>query len=81
MAEQVDSVGRLMQDLEKDRVEKFGELTSHLKLAGEQTELLAGRRRHAQRGPRGQQGRGQWGERMAEDILRAAGFVGEHQLR
>ncbi len=75
MAEEVDNVGRLMRELEKDRVEKFGELTKHLQLAGEQTALLAGTTASLKEALAGTKARGQWGERMAEDILRAFGFV------
>ena len=75
MAEGVDNVGRLMRELEKDRVEKFGELTKHLQMAGEQTALLAGTTASLKEALAGTKSRGQWGERMAEDILRAFGFV------
>jgi DNA recombination protein RmuC len=75
MAEQVDSVGRLMRELEKDRIEKFGELAKHLQMAGEQTALLAGTTASLKEALAGTKSRGQWGERMAEDILRASGFV------
>jgi DNA recombination protein RmuC len=75
MAEQVDSVGRLMRELEKDRVEKFGELAKHLQMAGEQTALLAGTTASLKEALAGTKSRGQWGERMAEDILRVSGFV------
>ncbi len=74
MTVELDNVGRLMKDLEKDRVEKFGELTKHLQLAGEQTAALLRTTGVLKEALAGAKARGQWGERMAEDILRVAGF-------
>lgn len=75
MTAEIDNVGRLMRELEKDRLEKFGELTRHLQLAGEQTTLLTRTTASLKEALTGTKARGQWGERMAEDILRASGFV------
>ncbi len=75
MTTELDSIGRLMKDLEKDRAEKFGELTRHLQMAGEQTNLLLQTTGLLKEALAGAKSRGQWGERMAEDILRAAGFA------
>jgi DNA recombination protein RmuC len=68
-------VTELVRDLEKDRENKFGELTARLRLMGEQTASLnttTGALREALASTRA---RGQWGERMADDVLRAAGLV------
>ena len=75
MTTELENVGRLMKDLEKDRAEKFGELTRHLQVAGEQTNLLLQTTGLLKEALAGAKSRGQWGERMAEDILRAAGFA------
>lgn len=75
MTRELDNIGRLMKDLEKDRAEKFGELARHLRVAGEQTNLLLQTTGLLREALAGAKTRGQWGERMAEDILRAAGFV------
>jgi len=75
MTIELDAIGRLMKDLERDRAEKFGELTRHLQVAGEQTNLLLQTTGLLKEALAGAKSRGQWGERMAEDILRAAGFV------
>ena len=75
MTTELDNIGRLMKDLEKDRAEKFGELAKHLQVAGEQTNLLLQTTSLLKEALAGAKTRGQWGERMAEDILRAAGFV------
>ncbi|MDI6785011.1 MAG: DNA recombination protein RmuC, partial [bacterium] len=61
--------------LEKDREQKFGELASQLRLTAEQTgklQEIAGQLRNALASTKI---RGQWGERMAEDVLRLAGFI------
>jgi DNA recombination protein RmuC len=68
-------VTELVRELEKDRENKFGELTARLRLMGEQTASLnttTGALREALASTRA---RGQWGERMAEDVLRLVGFV------
>ena len=75
MTIELDNIGRLMKDLEKDRAEKFGELTKHLQVAGEQTNLLLQTTGFLREALAGAKTRGQWGERMAEDILRSAGLA------
>ena len=75
MTTELDNIGKLMKDLEKDRAEKFGELTRHLQVTGEQTNLLLQTTGLLKEALAGAKSRGQWGERMAEDILRAAGFA------
>lgn len=72
---ELEKVGRVVQDLEKDREEKFGQLTSQLKNAGEQTALLLHTTQTLKEALASSKARGQWGERMAEDVLRLAGFV------
>lgn len=70
----LDKVSSQMQVLEKDRENKFGELSNQLKnnnaqmatlqkVTGTLSEALANSR-----------ARGQWGQRMAEDVLQLAGF-------
>ncbi len=70
---------RAIQDqvagFEKDRVQKFGELSAHLKTAAEQTAKLQDTAAHLRQALASTKTRGQWGERMAEDVLRLAGFV------
>jgi DNA recombination protein RmuC len=75
MAKEMENVSQLMTNLEKDRVEKFGELSKHLKLAGEQTAALTQTTNTLREALASTKARGQWGERMAEDILRLAGFI------
>jgi DNA recombination protein RmuC len=68
-----------MQDLvagfEKDRVQKYGELSAHLRAAAEQTAKLQDTANHLRQALVSTKARGLWGERMAEDVLQLAGFV------
>jgi len=75
-----------MQDLvssfEKDRTQKFGELSAHLRTAAEQTAKLQDTANHLRQALVSTKARGLWGERMAEDVLQLAGFVeGVNYLR
>jgi DNA recombination protein RmuC len=68
-----------MQDLvssfEKDRTQKYGELSAHLRTAAEQTAKLQDTANHLRQALVSTKARGLWGERMAEDVLQLAGFV------
>lgn len=75
MGGELEKVSRLMQALEKDREEKFGQLANQLKNTGEQTALLQQTTHLLKEALASSKARGQWGERMAEDVLRLAGFV------
>ena len=75
MNTELENVTIFMQGLEKDRVEKFGVLASQLKTAGEQTAALVQVTATIREALASTKVRGQWGERMAEDVLKLAGFV------
>jgi len=75
MGTELEKVATLVQDLEKDRVQKFGELTNQLKSTSEQTTALIETTNTLREALSSTQSRGQWGERMAEDVLRLAGFI------
>ncbi|MBW1817253.1 MAG: DNA recombination protein RmuC [Deltaproteobacteria bacterium] len=77
MVRELEKVSTLVGNLEKDRVEKFGDLSRQLKTACQQTEALAHATDSLRQALSGTRTRGQWGERMAEDVLRTAGFI-EH---
>ena len=62
-------------NFEKDREQKFGELSKQLKLTAEQTGKLQETTGKLQTALASTKARGQWGERMAEDVLRLAGFI------
>jgi len=75
-----------MQDVvagfEKERVQKYGELSAHLKTAAEQTAKLQDTANHLRQALVSTKARGMWGERMAEDVLQLAGFIeGVNYLR
>jgi len=75
MSGRLEGVKTLMQNLDKDRAQKFGELVKQLQVASEQTTELTRTTDSLRRALSGGKSRGQWGERMAEDVLRLAGFV------
>ena len=73
MSKGLEDVALLMQQLEKDRETKYGALEQQLKQTGEQTAALAQTTNSLREALSSSQARGQWGERMAEDVLRIAG--------
>jgi len=73
----VERLQDFVQELERDREAKFGYLAGQLRMAGEQTATLTDTTQRLREALAGSKSRGQWGERMAEDVLRAAGLV-EH---
>jgi DNA recombination protein RmuC len=75
MTSELGNVSKLVRELEKDRGEKFGELTSQLKSTGQQTAALMQTTNSLREALVSTKARGQWGERMAEDVLRMAGFI------
>ncbi|OHD67224.1 MAG: recombinase RmuC [Spirochaetes bacterium RBG_16_49_21] len=75
MQQELDKVGRLMKDLETDRVKKFGELSSSLRQINDQTASLRETTDSLRQALSSTKVRGQWGERMAEDVLHLAGFI------
>jgi len=75
MTVELEKVSTLMKDLEKDRVEKFGQLSSQLRITNEQTTVLMKTTSSIREALASTKTRGQWGERMAEDVFRLAGFV------
>ena len=75
MTARLEGVKTLMQTLETDRAQKFGEVAKHLQMAHEQTAVLTKTTNSLREALSGSRARGQWGERMAEDVLRLAGFV------
>lgn len=68
-------LGNTLQTLERDRRQSHGALLEQVQQARQATQglqLTTGQLREALASP---QRRGQWGERIAEDILRLAGFI------
>jgi DNA recombination protein RmuC len=75
MKSRLEHVQNMVSDFEKDREKKFGELTTQLKFTAEQTSKLQETANQLRTVLASSKARGQWGERMAEDVLRLAGFV------
>ena len=75
MKEDLRGIETLVTTLERDREQKFGELTSQLKSTTEQTMKLRETTGKLHMALSSTKARGQWGERMAEDVLRLAGFI------
>lgn len=67
-------VGELIASMQQDRAEQDGRLTTRLDQAVAVTTTLADTTRSLREALASPKARGQWGERMAEDVLRAAGF-------
>ena len=68
-------VASLVGELQRDRAQQTGEITSGLEQAFRVTSSLADSTRSLERALASPKARGQWGERMAEDVLRSAGFI------
>ncbi len=75
MTAELRKVSELVKEIEKDRERKFGEITNQLKITGEQTTALIQSTSTLREALGSTKARGQWGERMAEDVLRMAGFI------
>ncbi|MBI2869904.1 MAG: DNA recombination protein RmuC [Chloroflexi bacterium] len=77
MKADLQKVERLVTDIDSKREKSFGEVSTHLKLVGEQTGKLQETTGKLQAALANTRVRGQWGERMAEDVVRTIGLV-EH---
>jgi DNA recombination protein RmuC len=75
MKSEMRKVEDLMQALEKDREQKFGQVAAQLKASAEQTAKLQETAHQLRQALGNTKTRGQWGERMAEDVLRLSGFI------
>jgi DNA recombination protein RmuC len=75
ISKELAKVNEVICQMEKDRELKFGEISTQLKTAVEQTAKLQETTSHLKEILANSRIRGQWGERMAEDVLRAAGFI------
>jgi DNA recombination protein RmuC len=73
--EDLGRVQALVTDFEKDREQKFGELASHLQSTAAQITALQETTGQLRTALSSTKARGQWGERMAEDVLALAGFI------
>jgi DNA recombination protein RmuC len=75
MSAQLEQVSRFMSEVQAERAQQYGALANQLRMTGEQTAMLAQTTATLREALANTRVRGQWGERMAEDILRLAGFI------
>ncbi len=72
---ELDRVTGLVVGLQERQAAQHGEMSARLAEAARSTGELADTARHLREALASPKARGQWGERMAEDVLRLAGFV------
>lgn len=72
---QIKRVDELVRELESDRERKFGALSSELARQREGMDKLRESTQDLREALVSTKVRGQWGERMAEDVLHLAGFI------
>jgi DNA recombination protein RmuC len=72
---QIQKVDELVRELESDRERKFGALSSELARQREGMDKLRDSTQSLREALVSTKVRGQWGERMAEDVLHLAGFI------
>ena len=75
MRGELDQVTSLVRQLERNRDQQMGSLAEQLAEAGRQTRMLNETTHDLRQALSSSQARGQWGERMAEDVLQLAGFL------
>ena len=75
LQQELRHVSDLVSTLRNERAEQDGRFTSGLNHTLEATAKLADTTQFLREALASPKARGQWGERMAEDVLRAAGFV------
>jgi DNA recombination protein RmuC len=75
LARRLERVTGVVADLRAERAGQHGELLTRVAEAHRVTEALRTTTEGLQRALASPQSRGQWGERMCDDVLRAAGFV------
>jgi DNA recombination protein RmuC len=74
MKDELASVQDLMKTIEKDRVQKFSTLAEQIQQTNKVTKELSDSASQLKNALASSKTRGQWGERMAEDILRLSGL-------
>ena len=75
MRTELKKVEEMVASFERDREKKYGQLAEQLKSTAEGTTKLQETTFQLREALSSQRARGQWGERMAEDVLRLAGFL------
>src|SRR5262245_43600387 len=75
MTGELGKIGDLVRELERDRRHAFGQLTNELRRQHEGLNALSDNTQQLREALANSRARGQWGERMAEDVLRLAGLL------
>jgi DNA recombination protein RmuC len=75
MRSELAKLGQMVSALGETSAQKFGQVDQSLRSHAEITQTLAESARTLREAIASPTARGQWGERMAEDVLRLAGFV------
>ena len=75
MNNRLEQVSKLVNDTETKRQASFSQMDTHLQGIGQQTKNLTDSTNNLREALSSTRARGQWGERMADDILRMLGFV------
>ncbi len=75
MTGDIHKMQELVSRFESERARQYGELDVQLKTAARETSRLQDTADHLRQALVSTKARGQWGERMAEDVLRLAGFI------
>jgi len=75
MTGELGKVNELVRALEADRQRQYGQLTAQLSANNEGLASLLQTTQSLREALSSTKARGQWGERMAEDVLRLAGFI------
>ena len=75
MRAELNKLSEMVTTLGRSSAENFGQVTSSLQAHAEIASTLADSTRALREALANPQARGQWGERMAEDVLRLAGFL------
>ncbi len=75
MRSELTKLGSMVTELANTSAQKFGQVDQSLRSHAEVTQTLSESARALREAMASPTARGQWGERMAEDVLRLAGFV------
>ena len=75
MRSELTKLGTIVTELANTSAQKFGQVDQSLRSHAEVTQTLSESARALREAMASPTARGQWGERMAEDVLRLAGFV------
>jgi len=75
VSDELTRVTDLVVGLQRDRAQQHGELVSRMAEASRQSQQLADTTQSLRQALASPKARGQWGERMADDVLRMSGLV------